>query len=160
MIETYGWADHRIFAAPDAADGRTLLFGTDHASLFALDAATQTVVDRWRNRETIVVHEAPTEDREVLEALRDAQVLVPSAWLRLSIRPPFRSAPSFSRPRRRATCAAPTAMPAAGRTGGRRARCPPSSPAGPRAISSNRQAIANRSPLCCSAASRCSISRR
>ena len=82
MIETYGWADHRIFAAPDAADGRALLFGTDHASLFALDAATQTVVDRWRNRETIVVHEAPTEDREVLEALCDAQVLMPSAWLR------------------------------------------------------------------------------
>jgi uncharacterized protein len=82
MMETYGWADHRILKAPNAADGRALLFGTDHASLFALDATTQTVVDRWRDREAIVVHEAPAEDREVLEALRDAQVLVPSAWLR------------------------------------------------------------------------------
>jgi len=82
MSDTYSWADHRVFAAPAAPDGRALLFGADHASLFAIDRATQEVLDRWRTREAIVLDDAPAPEREVLEALRDAQVLVPSAWLR------------------------------------------------------------------------------
>jgi len=80
MTETYEWADHRIFAAAATPDGKSLLFDANQASLFALDRATQEVLDRWRSRNAIALHEAPASDREVLAALCDAQVLVPSAW--------------------------------------------------------------------------------
>jgi len=82
MNSSYTFADHRIFAASGAAGGGALLFGADHASLFAVDRSTREVIDRWREQATIDLNEAPPPDREVLEALRDAQVLVPSAWLR------------------------------------------------------------------------------
>jgi len=82
LNEHYAFADHRIFAAPGAADGRALLFGADHASLFTVDQSTHEVIDRWRENATIDLKEASPPDRAVLEALRDAQVLVPSAWLR------------------------------------------------------------------------------
>jgi uncharacterized protein len=80
MSERYAFADHRIFDAP-GADGRALLFGADHASLFALDHACREVIGRWRGRTPIALHDAPQDEREVLEALRDAQVLVPAAAL-------------------------------------------------------------------------------
>ncbi len=82
MTETYAWADHRIFASDAAPDGRVLLFGAEQASLFSVDHPTQDVLDRWRPRESIDLRDAPSADREVLEALRDAQVLVPAQWLR------------------------------------------------------------------------------
>lgn len=81
MSERYAFADHRIFEAPGAADGRALLFGADHASLFALDRDTREVLGRWRGRTTIALRDATPDEREVLEALRDAQVLVPAAAL-------------------------------------------------------------------------------
>lgn len=79
MSDTYRWAEHRIF---DAADGRSraVLFAAEHASLFALEAPAREVLGRWRAQETVDLREAPPPDREVLEALRDARVLVPSAW--------------------------------------------------------------------------------
>ncbi|MEP7182715.1 MAG: radical SAM protein [Betaproteobacteria bacterium] len=78
---TYAWADHRVFDASDAADGSALLFGADQASLFAIDRETQQVLARWRPQNAISLHDVPSPDREVLAALCDAQVLVPSAWL-------------------------------------------------------------------------------
>jgi len=82
MNETYTFADHRIFAASAGADGRALLFGADHASLFALDPSIREVIDRYRMHAAIDLGEAPLPDRQILEALRDAQVVVPSHWLR------------------------------------------------------------------------------
>ena len=78
MNTTYAWADHRIFEDATASGGRALLFGADQASLFALDGATRDVLSRWRSQEAIVLRDVPRADREVLEALRDAQVLVPA----------------------------------------------------------------------------------
>lgn len=78
MTGTYAWADHRIFEAASRADGKALLFGIDHASLFALDRPTRDVLVRWRGRETVDLREATDPEREVLEALRDALVLVPA----------------------------------------------------------------------------------
>src|SRR3990170_8124788 len=78
MTEAYAWADHRIFEAATGPGGKALLFGTDHASLFALDGSTRDVLARWRQRESIDLRKAPSPDREVLEALRDALVLVPA----------------------------------------------------------------------------------
>lgn len=89
MNERYAFADHRIFAASAAKDARELLFGSDQASLFALDASTREVIDRWRARAEIDLRDVPMPDREVLEALRDAQVLVPSAWLRRPAQAPI-----------------------------------------------------------------------
>jgi uncharacterized protein len=77
MSATYVWADHRIFEAAARRGGKALLFGADQASLFALDDATRDVLSRWRSQETIVLRDAPQRDRAVLEALRDAQVLIP-----------------------------------------------------------------------------------
>ena len=82
MTETYAWADHRIFEAATGPGGKALLFGTDHASLFALDGSTRDVLARWRQRESIDLRKAPSPDREVLEALRDALVLVPASLRR------------------------------------------------------------------------------
>jgi uncharacterized protein len=78
MNRTYAWADHRIFEDAATPDAKALLFGADQASLFALDGATRDVLSRWRSQEAIVLRDVPRADREVLEALRDAQVLVPA----------------------------------------------------------------------------------
>lgn len=77
MSDGYVWADHRVFDGEGATGGRSLLFGADHASLFALDPSTRNALDRWRAHETIVLRDVPGGDRELLEALRDARVLVP-----------------------------------------------------------------------------------
>ena len=71
MTETYAWADHRIFEAGTEPNGKALLFGTDHASLFALDGSTRDVLARWRGRESVDLREASSPDREILKALRD-----------------------------------------------------------------------------------------
>lgn len=79
MSGAYVWADHRVFAAARAQGAKALLYGADHASLFAIPRATQRVLARWRPREPIDLDDAPSADRAVLEALRDAQLLVPAA---------------------------------------------------------------------------------
>jgi uncharacterized protein len=78
MSTSYAWADHRIFEPDAAPGGKALLFGADHASLFALDAGTRDVLARWRAHDAIVLRDVPPADREVLEALRDARVLIPT----------------------------------------------------------------------------------
>jgi uncharacterized protein len=91
MSDTYAWADHRIFEASGASGGRSLLYGVDQASLFALEHSTRDVLARWRSQEAIVLRDVPHADREVLETLRDARVLVRSE-------PPQRSPPTFLDP--------------------------------------------------------------
>lgn len=89
MTATYAWADHRIFEAAGSTGGKTLLFGSDHASLFALDRLARDVLVRWRGRETVDLREATDPEREVLEALRDALVLVPATSRRRPAAPPI-----------------------------------------------------------------------
>jgi uncharacterized protein len=89
MNATYAWADHRIFEAVAGPGSRALLFGTDHASLFALDGSTRDVLARWRERESIDLREAPSPDREVLEVLRDALILVPATSQRRPVPAPI-----------------------------------------------------------------------
>jgi len=79
MSVSYGWADYEVFAPHDGGGAKALLFGADHASLFAIDASTRRVLDRWRARSAFALDEAPPSERAVLEALCDAQVLVPAA---------------------------------------------------------------------------------
>lgn len=79
MNETYVWADHRVFAASGAGGASALLFGAEQASLFSIDPSTQDVLARWHSREAFALCAAPAPDRDVLEALRDAQLLVPLA---------------------------------------------------------------------------------
>ena len=71
-----------MFESATAPNGRALLFNADQAALFAVDRSTQDVLNRWQTHETIDLREVPSADREVLEALRDAQMLVPGHWLR------------------------------------------------------------------------------
>jgi len=74
MIATYRWADHRVFPRPDGA----VLFGVDDASLFLVPEEAREVLARWRGRDPLLLEEASAPDREVLEALRDARLLVPA----------------------------------------------------------------------------------
>jgi uncharacterized protein len=74
VSEPLAWAGHRLFTRPD---GGALLFGEDQASLFAVEEEARPVVERWRARERVAIDGAPPADREVLEALRDARILVP-----------------------------------------------------------------------------------
>ncbi len=75
MSDGYTWASHRLFTGPD---GGALLFGEDHASLFSIEEEAHAVLERWRARDRVALDDAPQPDREVLEALRDARILVPS----------------------------------------------------------------------------------
>jgi uncharacterized protein len=84
--DRYAWADHRIFAPVAGSGANALLFGADHASLFAIDGCTRDVIARWRANDTIVLRDVPSADRDVLVALRDARVLVP--WERPCIEAP------------------------------------------------------------------------
>ncbi len=84
---SYTWADHRVFAA--TGDAKAILFGADAASLFALDGETADVIARWRDRDAIVVAAVPAPDREVLEALAHARLLVPDAQPNRAARAPL-----------------------------------------------------------------------
>ena len=88
MSGTYVWADHRIFAARSPG-AKALLFGADHASLFAIEPSAQPLLDAWRQRKTIVLEDAPEAEREILEALRDTQVLVRPSSLHRSAPAPI-----------------------------------------------------------------------
>lgn len=90
MTETLSWADHRVF--PGGA-GSALLYGVDHASLFSVDDGVREVVARWRRRDPLILREAPEADREVLEDLRDAGVLVPAGVRPVRTRPDPESIP-------------------------------------------------------------------
>ena len=81
------FADHRIVDASPASGGDALLFGADHASLFAIDRATRDVIERWRGRGAFALADAPAADREVLDALAGARVLVPASSERGARRP-------------------------------------------------------------------------
>jgi uncharacterized protein len=72
-MQAYTWADHRLFPTQEGA----LLFGVDHASLFALDSRARDTLGRWRSADPLALEDAPEEARGVLEELRDARVLVP-----------------------------------------------------------------------------------
>ncbi len=76
MTDALAWADHRLFERPDGAG--TILFGAEEASLFSIDAETQRVLTRWSSGETVALEDAPLPEREVLEALREARILVPA----------------------------------------------------------------------------------
>ena len=80
-------ADHRIFDAPPASGDDALLYGADHASLFAIDPATREVIERWRRHGAFALEDVPACDREVLDALADARLLVPSQQPRPARRP-------------------------------------------------------------------------
>lgn len=69
---THLWAEHRVFAAGDGA----ILFGVDHASLFSIDAATREVVQRLGRQPSLDLNEAIPQDREILDGLRDARILL------------------------------------------------------------------------------------
>lgn len=77
MSTHYAFAAHRVFDAAGDPGADTLLFGTDHASLFAIDESTHAVIERWRRATSIDLDAAGPDDREVLEALRAARLLVP-----------------------------------------------------------------------------------
>lgn len=77
MSTRYAFAAHRVFDAAGSPAADALLFGTDHASLFAIDDSTRAVIERWRRATSIDLDAASPEDREVLEALRGARLLVP-----------------------------------------------------------------------------------
>lgn len=80
------WTDHRIFAAGDGA----ILFGVDDASLFFIDAATRSALQRWGDVAPDLAA-ASAEEGEILEALRQARFLLPEGACR-------RPAPSLPDP--------------------------------------------------------------
>ena len=86
---SFRWADHRVVVPYASDDPAALLFGADHASVFAIDAETRGVLERWRARAAFALDDAPAGDRAALEALRDAHVLVPAARRETPTLPPL-----------------------------------------------------------------------
>jgi uncharacterized protein len=76
VTEALAWADHRLFERPDGAGA--LVFDAEQASLFSIDEETQRILTRWVSRESVALEDASPEERQVLEALRDARLLVPA----------------------------------------------------------------------------------
>lgn len=70
---TYQWAEHRIFAAGEGA----ILLGVDEASLFFIDGPTREVLQRWEGESSLDLGQVPATDREILDGLRKARLLVP-----------------------------------------------------------------------------------
>jgi uncharacterized protein len=75
MDTPLAWADHRIFSG----SGENFIFAVEEASLFSLTKEARETLSRWRTSESIDLDKIPSPDLEVLEGLRDAQILFP-AW--------------------------------------------------------------------------------
>jgi len=73
MTAILSWADHRIFNGP----GEQFIFGVDDASLFSLTREAYETVRRWRTSRFIDLEKVPAPDLEVLQGLRDLQILKP-----------------------------------------------------------------------------------
>lgn len=69
----YTWADHHLFTVQDGA----ILLGVDHGSLFSIDETTQELLFRLGGKRSLDLAEESDADREILEGLRDARLLVP-----------------------------------------------------------------------------------
>ncbi len=67
------WADHRIFAGPD----ETFILGVEDLSLFAVSPEAHRTLCKWRSSEFVDPDSVPVSDFEVLQGLRDAQILLP-----------------------------------------------------------------------------------
>jgi uncharacterized protein len=86
--QRYAFAAHRVLA-PQAPDAGALLFGTEDASLFAIDARTRAALARWSGSGTIDLDDVAADERDVLVALRDARVLVACDRPRAEAPPPL-----------------------------------------------------------------------
>src|SRR3990172_9530266 len=75
MDTLFSWADHRVFKSAD----EPFLFAVEDASLFALTGEAHKTLRRWRKSGLIDLDKVPVPDLEVLQGLRDAQVLLPAA---------------------------------------------------------------------------------
>ncbi len=69
------WADHRIFNG----SGEHFIFSVEEASLFSLTREARETLSRWRTSESIELDKISSPDLEVLEGLRDAQILFPAS---------------------------------------------------------------------------------
>ena len=75
MDTQLSWADHRIFDG----SGEHFIFAVEDASLFCLTREARETLSRWRTSKSIDLDKIPSPDLEVLEGLRDAQILVPAS---------------------------------------------------------------------------------
>jgi len=73
MESLLSWADHRVFRS----SGEPFLFAVEDASLFSLTREAHETLSRWRASELIDLDQVPAPDLEVLQGLRDAQILRP-----------------------------------------------------------------------------------
>lgn len=69
------WVDHRIFSG----SGEHFIFAVEEASLFSLTREARETLSRWRTSKSIDLDKVPSPDLEVLEGLRDAQILLPAS---------------------------------------------------------------------------------
>ena len=75
MDTALSWADHRVFNG----SGEHFIFAVEDASLFSLTREARETLSKWRTSELIDLDKIPSPDLEVLEGLRDAQILVPAS---------------------------------------------------------------------------------
>jgi uncharacterized protein len=67
--------DHRVFSG----SGEHFIFAVEDASLFSLTPEAKETLGRWRTSRFIDLDKIPAPDLEVLEGLRDAQILLPAS---------------------------------------------------------------------------------
>ncbi len=84
MAELLSWTDHRVFTG----SGEALIFGVEEASLFSLNHKAHETLLKWRSTELIDLDKTPLPDQEMLQGLRDAQILLPATWQKVCPTPP------------------------------------------------------------------------
>jgi uncharacterized protein len=69
------WAEHRVFNG----SGEPFVFAVEDASLFSLSHDAYETLCKWRTSEFVDPEKIPLPELEVLEGLRDAQILLPAS---------------------------------------------------------------------------------
>jgi len=85
MDQLLSWTDHRVFTGC----GEPLIFAVEEASLFSLSHEAHATLLKWRATELIDIDKTPLPDQEVLQGLRDAQILLPASRQRLGTPQPI-----------------------------------------------------------------------
>ena len=73
MDGVLSWADHHIISH----SGEPLVFAVEDASLFSLTREAHSVLRRWRSSTLVELDKIPLPDRQILQGLRDARILLP-----------------------------------------------------------------------------------
>ena len=85
MEQLLSWTDHRVFKG----SGESLIFAVEEASLFRISDEAEETLTKWRSTDLIDLNNTASADREVLQGLCDAKILLPAFLEKPCFNPPI-----------------------------------------------------------------------